>query len=245
MSSMGMASMGVAILALVFAMAGGAWALNAHSSHQAQPRARSAPHGLTKAQVLALIKKNAARGPVGPSGPKGDPGAPGAAGVQGPAGPWLQQVPSNETLTGTWGTSGGEAVKEVELSGGGTSLTIQRANQVSNASISFGFPVSPTPTLVYVANTGSTEGVTVDPAGVGAFLGEEEVKALCPGAAGAPTAEPGFLCVYPEHNEPDVSLDFPKLSAAEVIPREFGVSVPFTMHGPEASLNGSWAVTAK
>lgn len=89
----------VAILALILAMAGGAWAAAGLSGKQ-------------KTEVTKIAKKYA--GVAGPAGPQGVPGAPGASGSngkdgapgapgpKGPAGPLLESLESGQTVTGVW-----------------------------------------------------------------------------------------------------------------------------------------------
>jgi len=85
---LGTAGLAVAIIALIAALAGGALAAKSSKS-------------LTKAQIIALIKKEAKKNP----GPKGDAGAPGAPGTQGPAG---LQGPLGEK--GAQGEKGGQGL---------------------------------------------------------------------------------------------------------------------------------------
>lgn len=84
---LGSAGLAVAILALIVALSGGAYAATATNS------AKKPAKGLTKAQVIALIKANpgppgspGAPGPAGGAGPKGDQGTPGGKGDPGPKG---------------------------------------------------------------------------------------------------------------------------------------------------------------
>jgi len=146
----------IAVIALVFAMVGGALAASgplAGSSKAHHPR------GLTKGQVIALIKKlggsgppgsAGAQGPKGDQGPQGVPGAPGAPGKDGTfsTGP----LPSKQSLSGTWGTSGG-----VDTNGATT------FKDVSQAAISFPARVSPAPTALYeVGFFGFTVGAVLE-----------------------------------------------------------------------------------
>ena len=86
---LGSAGLAVAIVALIVALSGGAYAATATNS------AKKPAKGLTKAQVIALIKANSeagppgspgALGPAGGAGTKGDQGAPGGKGDPGPKG---------------------------------------------------------------------------------------------------------------------------------------------------------------
>lgn len=80
---LGSAGLAVAIVALIVALSGGAYAATATDS------AKKPAKGLTKAQVIALIKANSKPGPPGSPGspgPAGGPGSKGDQGIQGPKG---------------------------------------------------------------------------------------------------------------------------------------------------------------
>jgi hypothetical protein len=103
----------ISVVALVFAMTGGAVAANSYLAD-----------GATSSQVKDNLQK-AKRGPRGPrgpkgpqglQGPKGDPGAQGSKGDQGPkgdrgeAGPLLDVLPGGRSETGAWSTAAEEGV---------------------------------------------------------------------------------------------------------------------------------------
>jgi len=80
---LGSAGLAVAIVALIVALSGGAYAATATDS------AKKPAKGLTKAQVIALIKANSKPGQPGqpgPPGPAGGAGSKGDQGIQGPKG---------------------------------------------------------------------------------------------------------------------------------------------------------------
>jgi hypothetical protein len=92
--------MTVAVIALVFAMAGGAYAAGGGGGKQSAnaSKAKRGPQGPRG--------KTGPAGPAGPAGPQGIPGPKGdagAPGAPGPAGPLLEQLPSGKTMTGAWG----------------------------------------------------------------------------------------------------------------------------------------------
>lgn len=95
----------VAIVALIAALGGGAYA----ATHAATASKKAKP--LTKAQIIALIKSHAGSGPVGPAGPAGAPGAPGKDGLNGTNG--------KDGTNGTNGTNGQDGEDGVD----GTSVT--------------------------------------------------------------------------------------------------------------------------
>jgi hypothetical protein len=184
-----------ATLALVFAMSGGALAANRYlltSTGQVSPKVLKALKGKTgsagaagaqgpagPAGAQGLKGESGAAGTAGAVGPKGETGATGArgpAGVKGETGatgsPWTAggTLPSGETETGVWATSGPE--------GGSGAVTIAIA--------SFGIPL--------------TEPEAVIPNVIGEEEGEGEphqnLPAGCKGKPSKPEANPGNLCVF-------------------------------------------------
>jgi len=165
---LGTAGFVLSIVALVAALAGGAYAAGV-----------SAPEKkLIQKEAKKYGKKFAKAGPAGPQGPagapglkgdkgdKGDTGEQGKQGIQGiqgiqgePGDPWTAGgvLPEEESLLGNWSA--------IPLGGGDLS------------SISFNIPLADAPTLKYLKE------------------GEGET-AECPGTAEEPEAAPGFLCVY-------------------------------------------------
>jgi hypothetical protein len=172
----GKAGLTVAVLALVLAMVGGAYAAG----------------GLTKAQekqVTKIAKKYAgkpgAAGATGPAGPGGAPGGPGPAGKaggpgpEGPEGsPWTAggTLPSGRTLKGEWNAD---------------SVTVAPFTALHTA-ISYALSLSSAPTVHYVkvgeaSPTGCTGGTVANPAA--------EKGNLCIYAA---VEEPGVVGISPE-----------------------------------------------
>jgi hypothetical protein len=238
----GKAGLTVAILALVFALVGGAYAAG----------------GLTKSQekqVTKIAKKYAgkpgATGPAGPAGSNGTngtngkdgaPGAKGEQGIQGIPGTngttgFTKTLPSKETLKGDWSliASANGAFEHV------------------GAGVSFGIPLSEAPVPHYLRTSG------LEPVWNGTE--EEEVaQSACPGSAEAPKATPGNLCVYASAEEnvnknPLGTILLPKVCsfgsggdclAAASAADNFGFGV-VAISKEEGAVNvaGSWAVTAK
>ncbi len=127
----------ISIVALVFAMTGGAYAITGAGGSQGRGSAQSPNEGVTHSHALVgstlasesktKVKiKTGARGPAGPAGKTGPAGAPGSTGSQGPAGP---QGPAGANgadgangANGTSVTSAAASASECGK-GGGTAFT--------------------------------------------------------------------------------------------------------------------------
>jgi hypothetical protein len=162
----------VAVVALVFAMIGGAYAASGGLT------------GKQKKEVKKIAKSFQGKGPTGPAGPagsagavgaKGDAGANGVTGPAGPAGPEGKQ--GEEGPEGSPWTAGGTLPKE-KTETGVWSVTIGTST-TGTVATSFIIPLSAAPQVVYV------------PAGK-----EEEFEEDCPGNALAPAATEGVACFY-------------------------------------------------
>jgi len=246
----------ISVMALVFAMFGGAYAANnssdggkATASAKAKkgPRGPRGPKGDTgPAGPQGPAGVNGKDGAAGAQGLKGETGEqgkqgkqgiqgiPGPEGPQGPAGPFVSQVPSGKTLKGMW------TVFQFERKLPGETLAFDPAL----ATVSFSFPVSPAPTAIFVLK-GSGGGIQVSTSGISGFLGtSEEVEAVCPGTPASPQAEPGYACIYMEESE-NASYGTADLVAGKGNPSEFGLSIPLAASS-EGTLyaKGTWAVTA-
>jgi collagen triple helix repeat protein len=158
----------VAVIALVFAMTGGAFAAKSyvaspskHKQSKRGPRGPRGPRGLKGPQGEI--------GPKGDTGPKGDAGPKGEIGPKGDTGsPWTAGgfLPSGKSLAGTWVAGVGPEIAP----GKGAAAT----------SISFGLPLTAAPEIVIVKK--EHEGI--------------EHAAECPGSFAVPLAAPGKLCLY-------------------------------------------------
>jgi hypothetical protein len=230
----------ISVIALVFAMFGGAYAASnssgggkATASAKAKkgpkgPKGATGPAGPAGAQGPAGpagakgdAGANGAAGPQGPAGPSGATGATGQRGLEGPAGPACPTgpcfLPSEATETGVWG--GANASSEPE----GPRVF----------PISFSLPLEAAPEIVFLK-----EGETSKPG--------------CPGEVnGVPTADPGKLCIYA-----DIFIDF---FDGEELETEFLHPTPLPIQGgagPVGTITkvtgcsalcvtaGTWAVTA-
>ncbi len=183
----GKAGLIVALVALVFAMVGGAYAATGGSGNS-NATASAKKHKKKKSKKPQRGKqgkpgKNGApgapgaagpTGPAGAQGPKGDTGAQGPEGPEGPEGePWAAggTLPPEATLTGTYATS--------------LTNDFLPEGETKEDSVSFGIQVSPAPTFVFVPGVGGTTSYGSDAANG------------CPGVVGGiPRAESGKFCVY-------------------------------------------------
>ncbi len=156
----------ISVMALVFAMFGGAYAASNSGKATTSAKAKKGPRGPKGATGPA-----GPAGPAGPQGPKGDQGPAGEEGEQGPKGapgapgpkgdPWTAggTLPTGATETGTWG---GLVPKESE----------------TTFPVSLPVPLENAPEAVFVKTAG------------------EEVSKCPGVIDGVPTAEAGKLCVY-------------------------------------------------
>jgi hypothetical protein len=255
----------IATLALVFAMTGGAYAAKHYlitSTKQISPK------------VLKALKGKA--GPAGPAGPAGAAGA-GTAGAAGKEG-----LPGKEGPLGPEGKAGtsvaGTAASAAECPVGGVKYTSASGpNAVCNGKTGATGPQGPLQsekTETGAWSFGTKGGLPVVPVSFTlplagpldgnhvVYVGVSEAKkpAECPGSVAAPSAEPGYLCVYqgivqgvkevkpgkaeteifaPNSSPPVLGLGG-KLGAGTS-----GAVIFFLPEGEEPFGWGSWAVTAK
>lgn len=122
----------IAVVALVFAMSGGAFAAKDYVTGSAQ----SSKSKAGKRGPRGPKGKKGAQGPKGATGPKGDTGSQGPKGATGD--PWTAGgvLPSGKSLAGTWLAGIGPEVAAGKGAGG--------------ASISFNIPLSAAPEVVIV-----------------------------------------------------------------------------------------------
>jgi hypothetical protein len=239
----------ISVIALVFAMFGGAYAASNSSgggkATTSKSKAKKGPRGPKGAPGPA-----GPQGPAGPAGAKGDAGANGANGAAGPTGPtgvagakgvtgptgptgfsgFTETLPSGKTETGTWAITatdplGAEFVKP-------------------NTSISFS---------IKLEKPGGAESAF-------AFNKEQtELKEFgtsgCTGSVAEPRAPAGKLCVYTllEHSEEVANAGHYEASGLENLTgKRYGVSGAI-LSGPHMEPEtfpafleayGSWAVTA-
>jgi Collagen triple helix repeat (20 copies) len=235
----GKAGLTAAVIALVFAMLGGAYAAGGGLT------------GKQKKEVTKIAKQYAGKdgqpGAEGLQGPKGEPGAKGDNGAEGKQGtrgtdgidgadgePGVCSLgntecvlPPGATLTGTWSFSA--------PSGGIASGSFYGEDAVTHIS----FPLQVKGGLEF-------RWIGQDP-----WLepGEEFDRSNCHGEAAHPEADPGYLCVYASGVSPNSGAgnkrepeEFESLSED----RSSGFILPFKINDLErpAVGIGTWAVTA-
>jgi Collagen triple helix repeat (20 copies) len=201
----GTAGLVVAIVALAFALGGGAWALN--PSTGSDKKAKSGKQTTPLAAKKRLRGPRGPAGPPGPEGPEGPPGVNGKDGVNGKPGVnGTNGLPGKSVLSGEepagancpqsgyWFEIQGSGNKQYVCSGGGgaggggtelgpgESLYGFWDFQVSDTnefvfSITFPLQVRPGPTFHFIPADASP-------------------PPECPGEEAEPKAKPGHFCVY-------------------------------------------------
>jgi hypothetical protein len=241
----GKAGLTVAIVALVFAMVGGAYAAGKLN-------------GTQKKEVEKIAKKFA--GKPGATGPQGSPGSAGLKGAAGSAGePGLKGEPGSE---GSPWAAGGTLPKGATETGAyfaeeeitfGEEEGKEVAKRTGNVGTAVSFPI---PLVKAAAENTNPVFVAVNPcAGLGEpQLGEceaqqEEALEDCPGTPKNPAAEEGFLCVY----EGPFSVGAPLFNSTFFVePGAFALGVGTTGVKYSATYNastntrsiGTWALTS-
>lgn len=244
----------VAVLALVFAMSGGAYAASRYvitSTRQIKP------------SVLAQLKGRA--------------GASGVAGTQGPAGPVGSQGPAGAKgengANGANGANGKSVVAGVESKGahcaeGGANFEVESSGvkqYACNGTMGFTktLPKGETETGTWGFSS-HAEGYVLEhfsfPIPLKEALGSESSHLIlssgkelttqgteveetgCPGSAAAPAAEPGNLCVYAQVMTGPLDFGSFAFSYPGGVVADFAVSKAEGNYGGAAL--GSWAVTA-
>jgi hypothetical protein len=225
----------ISVIALVFAMFGGAYAASNDGKATKSAKTKRGPRGPKGAQG-----PQGSPGPQGAKGDKGEPGVNGKDGVTGPPGTFgSAPLPVGQTLSGLWGTSGSPSLEVEEEEG---SMIFTSKAGISVVSISPSLKVSPVPTVYYVRQSG-VSAVVFPPTGPPKIITNEPevIEAACPGTPAAPKAEPGNLCVFTAI-EKDTSLE---LGIAQMaVPTELGTQLPFGVAEPKGFARGSWSVTA-
>ena len=213
--------MGVALVALVVAASGGAYAAVKSSPSTISACVHHKGGGLYVAHkcarhdarlrwdVTGPTGRQGEQGVMGLQGPAGQPGGQHGAGIQGPPGPFVATLPSGKTLTGDYRTSsaGGVFVGDTQ---------------------SFAFPLASKPSVHFV--------------GIGATP-----PAQCPGTASSPKAAPGNLCLYATEGSVSataVDISNPETNEGpDASPRGFSACDVRLRHVQHRELGGNRAVS--
>jgi hypothetical protein len=258
----------ISVIALVFAMFGGAYA--------------ASNDGGGKASASAKAKKGprGPKGPAGPAGPQGPAGAPGAkgdtgaAGSNGTNGASVTSTESNTTIDATHCVGVGGS-KFVSASGSTYACNGKAGKAGEDGEEGPPGPTCDEETGECLLPAGATETgdwaindlgaakmyltisyplrLSVAPVGVFYVTVEEVINQTappqCPGSYSEPAAEPGALCVYQKFQS-NLALPFPALGTTADGRSgrvwQFGVEPPegVPLAETEAFAYGSWAVTA-
>jgi Collagen triple helix repeat (20 copies) len=242
----GKAGLIVAVVALVAALTGGAFAATGGG-----PLASSS--GAKHKKSKAKKGPRGPRGKTGPAGPAGPAGLPGAAGKEGPQGKEGPRGP--EGPEGHEGKEGHEGHEGKEGKSGFTATLPPEETETGTWIISVGVEENPLTAISF-------------PIPLAAPLEENEVHyveesgngATCPGSAEEPEAEAGNLCVYQklaagveENNHGFAEPAFIRTGATPAFPPELGAGVSgaqlLLQHEANPATSpvtawGTWAVTA-
>jgi len=267
----------ISVIALVFAMLGGAYAATNDNPlagaskqkrhHKKKKHKKKGPKYVTKAQVLALIKKNAGpkgdKGDAGSNGSNGSNGAPGEAGAAGAPGAPGQSVHAEaipteefeerceerggaEVLQGGQGAGEGlEVCNGSPWPGGGTLAAgatetgswIISTSAIGGDNLSFPIQLS--------APLDGTHVAFVPPGNTSTAHCSASAPDGPGGSVSSPKADSGYLCVY-QGNATAVSGSFIH-DPTKVNLSDSGASIAgavLTTSGGAATGNwGTWAVT--
>lgn len=218
---LGTAGLATALIALVLAMGGGAYAAKSviitklsqiSPNVQKKLKGKPGPAGPT-----GPVGPQGSQGPKGGAGPTGPRGEQGEQGPTGPTGPTGTTLPSGMTETGVW-----SFIQAGEGTGG-------------QIWVNFSFPLRVQPNLF---ETASGEPVYIRPDGTSS---NAEAATFCPGTVESPEAAPGHICIYAklEHNAVDGESNFADDGTVGFIHR-----FVITEETERAFGRGTWAVTA-
>jgi len=247
------------IIALVFAMLGGAYA--ATQPQTKKTKVVKGPRGPRGKQG-----KPGPQGPAGPAGPKGDAGAKGSSGQDGQPGKDGASVEVSELIEPE--CDGGNGA-EVKVKGAASGVLVCEGPEGSPWTAGGTLPSNATETGSWAFSASDVAGNNIlapisfslpltaqlESAHVH-FQGlptEEEFEAACPGTVTNPKANPGELCVYYSEFEVNALFNANFLSISRLTSigqsgtSQSGAVLRFAFSGAageRANGFGSWAVTA-
>lgn len=257
----------ISVIALVFAMAGGAFAANNLASSGGGGKATASAKG--KQGPRGKTGKTGPAGPTGPAGApgaKGDTGAAGSNGTPGAAGAAGTSVTSTAVPTGvaTCNGRGGSEFKtgavtttacngKEGVAGADGSPWTAGGTLPSGSTEKGTFTIGPLGTLPFgrvalsfTVPLATSVDVFVQPLPVGAS--QEEIEAAekaCPGSRENPVATKGFLCVYELNNG---GLELTEVQNPETSglgkAGKVGVLLKYEPLTSGGNSRGDWAVTA-
>jgi hypothetical protein len=217
-NKLGTAGLVVAIVALVAALGGAAYA--ASDNHLS---------GGEKKEVKKIAKSVAIPGPAGPQGAKGDPGAAGSAGAAGPTG-----ATGAAGVTGPTGKTGPTGV--TGATGPAGAVTPLPSGATETGSWSFG----PTEGVEFETLAGSFNiALAKAPKELVRLKAGEGETAKCPGTAFEPKAKAGVVCLYTIGEENKFEITAFELTT------KAGFYFLVGAKAAEGLGIGTWAVTAE
>ena len=248
----------ISVIALVFAMFGGAYAASNSSGGgkaTASAKGKPGPRGKTG--------KTGPQGPAGPAGPagaKGDAGAPGSNGTNGAPGA------DGKSVTGEPIASGGACgagVTGVKYTLNATSTNVCNGKNGKDGETGFTefLPEEATETGSFYVRGEVKEGQTTpigwsiplkaaDAAAITSHVADADGDATCTGTSTQPTAPPGEICFYVAEGQGILKSGFSVIEMAPVEQATFAVSSPGALIYVEESVatssyaEGSFAITA-
>jgi hypothetical protein len=241
-------STAIAVLALIFAATGGAFAATGNTGNSDS----GASHAQTAA-VAAKAKPKAKTGPRGPAGPAGKNGAPGATGPAGPTGP---VGPAGSVgATGPAGVAGVQGEKGTAGTPGQTGATGPKGEPgepwtpnntlPAGATLKGQFAVAQSVTGLTPLSTAVSFGIPLATAATAHYIKPGETPPTgCSGTAQAPVAEEGNLCVFAEE-ETDIVQTFPEVPHVEGTLTVGFILKAIAKEAGFSEINGAWAVTAE
>ncbi len=251
----GTAGLVVAIVALVAALGGGAYAATGGSGDgkaTASAKGKPGPRG-----------KTGKTGPAGPAGPAGPTGPAGPAGAKGDAGaPGSNGAPGTPGKDGTSATTAAANTTECP-SGGIKVLSTSAPAKVCNGTTGFTKELpseaTETGTFWFVGNSTGEEVSpisfsiplsTTDAAEIEVHFWREEVgkeDEECPGTPDSPAAEPGVFCLYIAKESSNIGSNPAVFTPSFSDEGAVGTSGAFLYYEnlvPAQHLGGTYAVTA-